>query len=129
MSTFQYSHYFESNLALVDDIVDNLDDTQKMRRLMTEFKMDKNRMLVILLTRLLRRLLMRVEQSIDQRRGVYAQALHQFCLIAQEFCIEPVIKGYKIANSGKAQRTHTDLVKSCISTPVLEFVHCMLKLL
>lgn len=59
----------------MDDIVDNLDETQKMRRLMTEFRIDKNRMLVILLTRLLRRLIMRVEQSIDQRKGVYAQAL------------------------------------------------------
>ena len=64
-STALNSHFYESNLALVDEIVDNLDDAQKLRGLITELKMDKNRMLVILLTRLLSQLIKRLEQSID----------------------------------------------------------------
>ena len=44
--------------------------------------MDKNRMLVILLTRLLKRLILKTQESIDQTSSFYATALTQFCLIA-----------------------------------------------
>ena len=59
-------HYFESNLDLQNGInVDKLDHDEKFRRLLTQFKMDKNRMLVILLTRLLKKLIIKSEEAIS----------------------------------------------------------------
>lgn len=65
VSSFPHMHYFESNLAFTDDSVDRVDSDEKVRRLLTQFKMDKNRMLVILLTRLLQRLILKASDAID----------------------------------------------------------------
>ena len=51
-SSFDHMHFFSSELP-VDGNIDQLDSREKIQRLISQFKMDKNRMLVILLTRLL----------------------------------------------------------------------------
>lgn len=53
-----------------------MDEQEKIRRLMTQFKMDKNRMLVILLTRLLKKLIIRTKEAINQQGNIYMQALN-----------------------------------------------------
>mmetsp|Transcript_21614 Transcript_21614/g.28932 ORF Transcript_21614/g.28932 Transcript_21614/m.28932 type:complete len:84 (+) Transcript_21614:871-1122(+) len=59
VSSFANAHFFESKMGLIDDVVDNLSDQEKVRHLLNECKMDKNRMIVILLTRLLKRLIIK----------------------------------------------------------------------
>lgn len=49
-------------------------------------------------------------------------------MIAQEFILEPVIVIGKFADQGLARRIG-NLAECSISTPKLEFLHCMLKLL
>ena len=127
VSAFKHMHYFESDLTLMDDVVDRLDDDEKVRRLLTQFKMDKNRMVVILLTRLLRRLILKATDAINQKASIYVQALDQFCWIASEFILEPVIFAGRVATESRHQ--NRDLIDKCISTPALEFLHCMIKLL
>ena len=61
-----------------------MDEQERIRRLMTQFKMDKNRMLVILLTRLLMKLIIKTKKSINQQNSIYSMALRQFVLIANE---------------------------------------------
>ena len=122
-------HYFESKMDLLDDVVNHLTDEERVQRLRSETKMDKHRMLVILLARLLKRLIINAQQSIDHRGGKYAQALRQFCYIAQEFLIEPVIAADRLADARGAHSKDAALVELCTSTPALEFLHCMIKLL
>ena len=85
-------HYYERELsACTDKKYDRMDEQEKVRRLMTQFKMDKNRMLVILLTRLLKKLIIRTKEAINQQGSIYMQALNQFVMIANECLLEPVI--------------------------------------
>ena len=58
-------HYYDSDLKLDELKINKLPEEEKMNRLMTQFKMDKNRMLVILLTRLLKRLIIKAKESIN----------------------------------------------------------------
>ena len=66
---------------------------------MTQFKMDKNRMLVILLTRLLKKLIIRTKEAINQQGSIYMQALNQFIMIANECLLEPVIAATNLHRS------------------------------
>ena len=66
-------------------------------RSLQQFKMDKNRMLVILLTRLFMRLILKARQAINQQKDLYVNALDQFYHIAQEFLLMPVIAHDRIA--------------------------------
>ena len=65
MSSFEISRYFETKLSLLDEVTDDLNDAKRTLHLMSELRMDRNRMLVIILTRMMRRLIRCVEQSID----------------------------------------------------------------
>ena len=76
-----------------------MDEQEKVRRLMTQFKMDKNRMLVILLTRLLKKLIIRTKEAINQQGSIYMQALNQFIMIASECLLEPVIAATNLHRS------------------------------
>ena len=76
-----------------------MDEQEKVRRLMTQFKMDKNRMLVILLTRLLKKLIIRTKEAINQQGSIYMQALNQFIMIANECLLEPVIAATNLHRS------------------------------
>ena len=58
-------HYYDSDLKLDELKINKLPEEEKLNRLMTQFKMDKNRMLVILLTRLLKRLIIKAKESIN----------------------------------------------------------------
>ena len=66
---------------------------------MSQFKMDKNRMLVILLTRLLKKLIIRTKEAINQQGSIYMQALNQFIMIANECLLEPVIAATNLHRS------------------------------
>ena len=76
-----------------------MDEQEKVHRLMTQFKMDKNRMLVILLTRLLKKLIIRTKEAINQQGSIYMQALNQFIMIANECLLEPVIAATNLHRS------------------------------
>ena len=92
VSSYSDMHYYERELsACTDKKYDRMDEQEKVRRLMTQFKMDKNRMLVILLTRLLKKLIIRTKEAINQQGSIYMQALNQFVMIANECLLEPVI--------------------------------------
>ena len=84
-------HYYDSDLKLDQLKIDKMPEEEKINRLMTQFKMDKNRMLVILLTRLLKRLIIKSKIAINLPNNVHMDALKTFCLVAEEFILMPLI--------------------------------------
>ena len=54
-------------------------------------------MLVILLTRLFMRLILKARQAINQQKDLYVNALDQFYHIAQEYLLMPVIAHHRMA--------------------------------
>lgn len=56
-------HFFDMKLMSVQG--ETTETRQRVQALLKEVKMDKNRMLVILLTRLLKRLILKTQESID----------------------------------------------------------------
>ena len=83
--------------------------------------MDKHRMLTILLSRMLERLLRKSYESVNAN-NIYSQALSQFCEIAHEFLLRPLI------DIGFTERVYgpKNAVERAISTPALDFLHCMI---
>ena len=119
VSAYDSMHYFDLDEELGGQ--ESISEREKIRLLMTKFKMDKNRMMVILLTRLLKRLIIKAREALDQKQSVYVQALQTFCLIAQEYLIEPLASIGR--SGGQGQGIHG------LSTASLEYLHCMIKLL
>ena len=63
----------------------------KIEDLMAKVRMDKHRMLVILLTRLLKKLILQATEQVHPLEGQAANYLTTFCQIADEWLLQPVI--------------------------------------
>ena len=80
-------------------------------------------MLVILLTRLLLKLIIKTKEAVNPIESPYTHFLTTFCQIAEEWLLQPVIN-CDIFLDFRHQRQ--DLPDNLITTPGLEFLYCMI---
>ena len=83
--------------------------------------MDKNRMLVIILTRLLKRLLDKINDSLNPQDSPYNYYLKVFYSIAVEYLMWPVIHA---SEQQKIKGQHLSSLP--LNTPSLEYLFCMI---
>ena len=90
VTSIQEMHFYKEGNDFDIAEIDRLYADEKVRLLETKFKMDKNRIMVILLTRLLKRLIIKSKEAINKQDNIYVNALSTFCLVSQEYLIEPL---------------------------------------
>ena len=94
-----------------------------IENLMAKVRMDKHRMLVILLTRLLKKLMLQVKEQVHPLESQAANCLTTFCQIADEWLLQPVIN-HDVFENFRHQKQ--DLPGNLVTTPGLEFLYCMI---